>query len=119
MFQIWVVYFGAPGKFHSNCGGEFPNDVFREMNEKLGIDTSTAPVESPFGNGVVEKNNKVLSEAFMKTMEDAKGDMEVALAWAVSAKNASQDHGGYSPNQLVFGTNVNLPPVITDFVPAL
>ena len=35
------------------------------------------------------------------------------------SKNALQNHGGYSPNQLVFGTNVNLPSVITDLAPAL
>ena len=45
--------------------------------------------------------------------------METALAWAVSAKNALQNRGGYSPNQLVFGTNVNLPSVITDLASAL
>ena len=80
------------------------------MNEKLGIETS---------NGVVERNNKVLYEALMKTMEDAKCDLETALAWKVSAKHALQNHGRYSPNQLVFGTNVNLPSVITDLGPAL
>ena len=52
-------------------------------------------------------------------MEDVKCDMETALAWAVSLKNALQNHGRYSPNQLVFGTNVNLPSVITDLAPAL
>ena len=47
--------FGAPGKFHSDCGGVFANDVFREMNEKLGIETSPTNGESPFSNGVVER----------------------------------------------------------------
>ena len=103
IFQIWVAYFGAPGKFHSDYGEEFANDVFREMNEKIVTETSTTPGESPFSNGVVERNNKVLHEALMKTMEDAKCNMETALAWPVSADN----HGGYSPNSLVFGTNVN------------
>ena len=42
------------------------------------------------------------------------------LVWAVSAKNALQNHGGYYPNQLFFGNNVNLLlSVIIDFVPAL
>ena len=45
--------------------------------------------------------------------------METALAWAVSAKNALQNHGGYSPNQLVFGTIVKLPSVITELAPAV
>ena len=89
------------------------------MTEKFGIETSTTPGESPFSNGVAERNKKVLYEALMKTMEDAKCDMETALAWAVSAKNALQNHGGYFPNQLIFGTNRNLPSVITDLAPAL
>jgi hypothetical protein len=55
----------------------------------------------------------------MKTMEDAKVDMSTALAWAVSAKNALQNVSGYSPNQLVFGMNVNLLSVLTDRPPAL
>ena len=42
-----------------------------------------------------------------------------ALAWAVSAKIALQNYAGYSPNQLVFGTNGILPSVITDLAPAL
>ena len=89
------------------------------MNEKLGVEICTTPGEAPFSNGTVERNNKVLYESMMKTMDDCKCDMETALAWAVSAKNALQNQGGYSPNQLVFGTNVNLPSVITDLPPAL
>ena len=118
IFQIWIAYFGAPKKFHSDCGGEFCNDVFREMNEKLGIETSTTPVESPFSNGIVERHNKVLYESMMKTMEEMKCDMEIALAWSVSAKNCLQNVSGYSPNQLLTGLNVNLPSILTDKLPA-
>ena len=53
VFQIWVAYFGAPGNFHSDCGGEFANDVFREMNKKLGMETNRTLQKSPFSNGVV------------------------------------------------------------------
>ena len=88
------------------------------MNNKLWIETSTTPGESPFSNGIVERNNAVLYESTMKTIEDCKCDRETALAWALSAKNALLDQGGYSPNQLVFGSNVNLPSVVTDMTPA-
>ena len=43
IFQILVAYFGAPGQFHGDCGREFANDVFCEMNKKLGIEPSTTP----------------------------------------------------------------------------
>ena len=45
IFQIWVACFGEPGKFHSDCGGEFANDAFCEMKEKLGIETWRIAVE--------------------------------------------------------------------------
>ena len=43
----------------------------------------------------------------------------MALAWAVSAKTALQNRGGYSPSQLLFGRNVNMPTVLEDKLPAL
>ena len=46
IFQIGVAYFGAPGKFQSNSSGYFANDVYSEMNKKLGIETSATPGES-------------------------------------------------------------------------
>ena len=119
IFRIWFTYFGFPRKFLTDNGGEFSNERFREMNEKFNIETATTAAESPFSNGIVERHNLVLAEAMDKTIEDAKCSPDVALAWAVSAKNALQNHGGFSPNQLVFGRNVNSPSVLTDLLPAL
>ena len=95
------------------------NDVFLEMNEKHGIETSTTPSEAPCSNGIVERNDKVLFELMMKTIDDCKCDLGTALAWAVCAKNCLQNVYRYSSNQLVFGSNVSLPSVITDLPPAL
>ena len=119
IFQIWLTYFGSMGKLHSDCGGEFENDVLKEMAEMFGIEISTTPGESPFSNGVVERGNAMLYETMMKTQEDTKCDMETALAWAVCAKNCLQNVSGYSPNQLVFGQNIILPSVAHDELPAL
>ena len=44
-----------------------------------------------------------------KTMEDCKTDLSIALSWGVSAKNSLKNVNGLSPNQLVFGSNPNLP----------
>ena len=117
--KIWFSYFGFPGKFLSDNGGEFSNDSFREMCEKLNIESTTTAAESPFSNGIVERHNLILAEAMVKTLEDVRCDPDVALAWAVCAKNALQNNGGFSPNQLVFGRNINTPSVLTDNPPAL
>ena len=41
IFQIWITNFGHPYKFLSDNGGEFANEKFREMNEKLNVITAT------------------------------------------------------------------------------
>ena len=67
----------------------------------------------------MERHNAILYEAMLKTLEDTQCEPGLALAWAVSAKNALQNQGAYSPNQLVFGCNTNVPNVLTDLPPAL
>ena len=119
IFRIWIAYFGSPGKILTDNGGEFSNEDVRELNEKLNVVTMTTAGESPFSNGIVERHNKVLYETMLKTKEEVKCSAEVALAWAVSSKNALQNNNGFSPNQLVFGRNTNLPTVLSDKLPAL
>ena len=54
----------------------------------------------------------------IKVMDDQKCPPELALAWSLSAKNALKNVYGFSPNQLVFGHNPNLPSVIDNDIPA-
>ena len=82
------------------------------MNEKLNIETCTTAVESPFSNGTVEGHNLIIAEAMEKTLEYEKCETEIALAWAISAKNGLQNHLEHSSNELVFGFNINTPSVL-------
>lgn len=50
-----------------------------EINEKLDTETSTTPGEVLFSHWIVERNNKILYESMMKTMEDSKCDMSTEL----------------------------------------
>ena len=54
-----------------------------------------------------------------KIMDDTKCDHKMALAWAVSAKNALSNVYGFSPMQVAIGYAPNLPNVLTDKAPAL
>ena len=62
----------------------------------------------------VQCHNLIVAEAMEKTLKDAKCEPEIALAWAVSAKNALQNHFGHSLNKLVFSFNINTASVFTD-----
>ena len=81
-------------------------DTVRQM--KNSIETCTTAVENPFSP------NLIVAEATEKTLKDEKCEPEIALAWAVSAKYAFQNHLGYSQNELVFGFNINTPLALTD-----
>ena len=52
-------------------------------------------------------------------IDDTQCSVENALVWAVAATNSLCNNGGFSPNQLVFGANPNLPSVLTAKPPAL
>ena len=119
IFKHWIAYFGTPGAFLTDNGREFDNQFFRDMAENLNIIVRTTAAQSPWSNGLNERHNGVLGEMVQKTLEDVKCNFEVALAWAVSAKNALHNAHGYSPNQLVFGKNPNLPSLLNDKLPAL
>ena len=119
IFKHWNSLFGTPKLFLSDNGGEFNNDIFREMGEQLNINVKTTGAESPWSNGIVEKHNGVIGNMMEKVLPDVGCRLKVALAWCLSAKNALLNSYGYSPNQLVFGYNPNFTSVIDNKLPAL
>ena len=60
-----------------------------------------------------------MGNAVSKIIEDVNCSVEIALCWAINAKNSLQNIHGFSPYQLVFGKNPNLPSVLTNRLPAL
>ena len=113
-FKHWVAVFGSPKKVLSDNGGEFANADFVDMCQNLNISFVTTAAESPWSNGLVEKHNGAIGEAVSKILEEVDCSLEVALCWAVNAKNSLQNIFGFSSYQLVFGRNPNLPSVLTD-----
>ena len=115
----WISIFGSPRQVLSDNGAEFNNEDFRSMAENFNIRVCTTAAESPWSNGCNERYNGVISEMVQKVIQDTKCSLEIALAWAVSAKNSLENHYGFSPNQLVFGRNPNYPSLLYDDLPAL
>lgn len=118
---MWIASgLGAPEKFLIDNGGEFCNSIYKEMAEQFNVEICSTGAESPWSNGICERNHAVVDAAVYRMMEeDASLDLETALAWAVNAKNAMLNHNGFSPYQLIFGQNPNLPSVMTNKLPAL
>ena len=85
IFKHWIAIFGTPNLFLSNNGGEFNNELFREMGEQLNINIKTTAAESPWFNGILEKQNGVIGNVMEKVMSDVGCSLEIA--WCISAKN--------------------------------
>ena len=43
-----------------------------------------------------------------KVMEDTKCSLDVAISWAISAKNSLKNVNGFSPNQIVFSERIQI-----------
>ena len=119
VFKHWITLFGAPKKILSDNGSEFNNQVFRELGELPNIEVKTTSAESPWSSGIIERHNGIIGNMVDKILPDQNCSVKLALAWAVSAKNSLSNVFAYSPNQLLFGKNPNLPSVLTDEPPAL
>ena len=115
----WVSTFGVPGRILSDNGGEFNNREMQDMAENLNTEVLTTAAESPWSNGICERHNAVIGGMVTKMMHDSSDDIDTALAWAINAKNSLHNVYGFSPAQLVFGRNPNIPTVLNDKLPAL
>ena len=99
IMQCWIgTGLGSPARFLCDNGGEFTSAKFKDMCENLNITVMHTAAESPFSNGICERNHAVVDEMVRKIVADKpKCRLSTALAWAVHAKNSLHMVGGYSP----------------------
>ena len=111
----WIRVFGHPSKyFLTDNGGEFSNSDVTELCEKFNLELNTTAAEAAWSNGMVERHHTMLADNVRKVTDNSNCSLDLAIAWSVSAKNSLSNVYGFSPNQLVFGRNINLPSVHHD-----
>ena len=90
--EMWVGSgFGAPGKFLADNGGEFNNEEYRDMCQNLNVEIMHTAAESPWQNGICERNHAVVDLCLEKILEENPAISDkVALGWALNAKNSLQ-----------------------------
>ena len=52
ILKHWIATFGTPTSILSDNGGEFNNELLRDVAELLGTKVYTTAAESPWSNGV-------------------------------------------------------------------
>ena len=119
IIKCWISIFGVPDRILSDNGGEFNNRDLQDMAENLNTEVTTTAAEAPWSNGICERHNAVIGHMVDKMIDDSNCSLEIALAWSINAKNSLHNVYGFSPSQLVFGRNPNLPATLNDNLPAL
>ena len=114
IFKSWIQHRGSPRKFLTDNGGEFMNNQFLSMCEKMNITVLTTAAESPWSNGLVERHNAVLENMLNKVLDETKCDYDTGLAWCFHAKNSLLNVDGFSPFQISMGYNPTMPVALSD-----
>ena len=85
------------------------------MKELLNIEDMTTAAYSPW-----QKGHQVI-DAMLEVMQKGHPDypLDMLLVRASMVKNTMYDHHGYTPNQLVYGTNSTLTNVLLEGLPAM
>ena len=116
----WIKIFGRMDMLHSDRGREFVNDELTAICEYLDVKITATAGYSPNMNGCNERNHAVVDRMVEKIMfADPSIKPEVALSWALAAKNSLESYQGFSPSQIVFGSNPSLPAVYSAGPPGL
>lgn len=109
-FETWVTLMGRPMKILIDNGGEFSNAVMTAACEDLGVELRTTAAHSPFSNGVCERHNGIIADAYYKLKDEMpRTDPAIILAWATNGKNSLANTYGHSPYTLVFGRTPTIP----------
>ena len=81
------------------------------MCESMKINFKLTGAESPWSNGLVERHNLILGDMQDRILEETTDNIDIAVAWAINAKNSLSNTHGFSPFQLAIGQNPKLPTV--------
>ena len=120
VMKHWVAVWGLMKYVMFDNGGEFSNSEMREVTSILNVEVYTTPAESPWSNGLCERNHQV-TDRMLEILEDENPRVHLStlLAWANMAKNSLQMWNGFSSFQIVLGKNPELPNIVTGKLPSL
>lgn len=114
MLGRWIPLMGVPRMVLSDRARTFSGTVMRTIYKALGVEVVHTAAYNPNCNGLVEQQNRLISNLLFVMLEESADEWPKQLNLLFSAYNASpQSATGYSPNFLVLGREIIEP---TDFM---
>ena len=106
----WILKYGTPRIIHSDRGTQFTSNIFKDLCKLLGVHQTLNSAYHPRGNGLIEKQNSTIERMLAMTVKENQSDWAIKLPYVMSAYRATPHRStGLSPNQMMFGREVEMP----------
>ena len=119
----WIAIFGAPRVILSDNGGEFNNELLRQLCEQFYITINLTEAEAPWTNGSTKWHNDILGKVIViKKLKLNNNNIILLMSLFLTLLVLKMSYKivmAFSPNQLVFGESANLPSNLANLPPAM
>ena len=103
----WISRFGVPLRLHTDMGAELRGKVMTELCDLFEIKKTSTSGFSPWSNGLIERFNRSLKSMLRHYAKPGVGDWDDYIPLLAGAYRATVHAStGFSPNQLMFGTEL-------------
>ena len=110
LVDVVITRYGVPLQILSDNGREFENNLLHEICNLLGIDKIKTTAYKASTNGVVERFHRTLNSMLGKVVSSSQRDWDERLPAVMAAYRASKHEStGFTPNFLIFGTELRAP----------
>ncbi|CAK8671518.1 unnamed protein product [Clavelina lepadiformis] len=110
LYHNWMTIHGVPERIHSDRGGNFESQLFKELIDLLGCKKSRTTAYHPSGNGAVERANRTILSIMKNYVQRDPLSWDKSLSSICATYNASRhEETGVAPHFLLTGRELRLP----------
>lgn len=112
----WILYFGIPKYILTDNGGEFVNDLMKEICKLFKIKHIRTSSAYPQSNGSAERAHARLGEYLRLVIKDkTKPEYAKLFRYAAFCHNTTKHNStGFTPHEMLFGRRANAPSEVGD-----
>ena len=106
----FISRFGCVESIHSDQGGSFESDIFKQMCKLLEIKKTRTSARNPKGNGQCERVHRTILQMIRAYLKGDQTEWDQHLGCIMAAyRSCINESTGFSPNMMMLGREVKTP----------